>query len=303
MGLRVADRFLWDFWTIDRDGETYLYTLSAPRDPDPETRHGRARVDLAVSRDLRAWDYHGPVLEPGPEGAWDDLTIWTGSVAARPEGGWAMLYTGRTRADDGRAQRIGLALSDDLVGWRKHHGPVIEADPIRYRVAPDGACAWRDPWLEWQNGEWHAYVTAQHPGGSHMDAGCIAHATSTDLVRWTVRPPITDERLCEHLEVPQILHDSCAERGAGASMLVNVYPHFVPEGSFLPRACMSLLYRRCTPDEPFRFARVVEAWPSDARYIVKQVRPGIGLCWLGRQTDGTFLGEIGEPFPLDLARD
>ena len=203
-----------------------------------------------------------------------------------------MLYTGRSRGEGGRVQRVGLALSDDLYLWTKHPGPVIEADPVRYRTADaEGHCHWRDPWLEWRDGCWHAWITAQRPEGEAMVSGTVAHATGDDLVRWTVHPPVTDEALAEHLEVPQVLGDR---------MLANVYPHHVPPASPLPRACMSLLFERAGTGEPFRFARVVEAWPTDARYVLKRVAPGVGLCWLGRQADGTFLGEIGEPFALDL---
>lgn len=292
MGLRLADRFVWDFWTISHAGTHHLYALSAPRHADPETRHDAARVDHATSRDWREWTHHGPVLEAGAAGAWDDLAIWTGSVAARPGGGFAMLYTGRSRGEGGRVQRVGLALSDDLHEWTKHPGPVIGADPAHYRTADaDGLCHWRDPWLEWRDGRWHAWITAQRPGGDPALSGTVAHATSDDLVAWTVHPPVTDEALAEHLEVPQVLGDR---------MLANVYPHHVPAASPLPRACMSLLFEREGEGEPFRFARVVESWPTDARYVLKRVAPGVGLCWLGQQADGTFLGEIGEPFALDL---
>jgi hypothetical protein len=109
-------------------------------------------------------------------------------------------------------------------------------------------------------------------------------------VAWIVRPPVVTERLTEHLEVPQRVAD-------GAGMLLNVYPHHVPNGGRLPRRCMSLLYRR--DGDHYRFDRILENWPSDARYILKSVRPGIGLCWLGEQEDGRFLGIISDPFPFD----
>jgi len=38
-----------------------------------------------------------------------------------------MLYTGSSRAEAGRIQRIGLATSADLNSWVKHDGPVLEA--------------------------------------------------------------------------------------------------------------------------------------------------------------------------------
>lgn len=293
MGFALPDRFIWDFWTIEHGGLCWLYALTAPRHHDPDTRHNAARVDLMTSRDLMSWDYRGPVLEPGSTGAWDDLAIWTGSVAACPDGGFAMLYTGRCRAEEGRVQRIGLARSDDLITWRKRSQPVIEADPKLCRLkGARGSTNWRDPWLEWDSGRtlWRAWITAQHPDGPVETSGTIALAESPDLVSWTVRPPVIADRLCEHLEVPQLL-------AGGHGMLVNTYGHFVPENSSLPRKCMSLLFR--DEGSGFEFDRIVESWPSDARYILKQVRPGVGLCWLGEQSNGRFLGEISDPFDFD----
>ena len=299
MGLRLPDRFLWDFWTITHGGTHHLYALSAPRHADPETRHDAAQVEHATSTDWRSWTHHGPALEPGRPSAWDDMTIWTGSVAAVPPergGGFAMLYTGRCRAENGRVQRVGLALSDDLYAWRKHPDPVIEADPALYRTCDAaGECHWRDPWLEWRGGQWHAWITAQRPEGDAMLSGTVAHATSDDLVRWTVHPPVTDEGLAEHLEVPQVL----GVANGRERMLASTYAKHVPAASPLPRACLSMLFER-VGNEPFRFTRAVEAWPTDARYMVRRVAPGVGLCWLGMQADGTFLGEIGEPFALDV---
>lgn len=294
MALRRKDRFLWDFWTIELDGLTWLFMLTAPRDPDPETRHDRARVEVATSRDLTDWEWRGVALEPGPPGAWDDFTIWTGSVAADPAGGFAMLYTGRCRAEDGLVQRIGLARSDDLLHWTKHPDPVLEADPHLYRQrGDDGLTHWRDPWLSWDASEglWRALVTAQHPDGPGDTAGCIALAESPDLVTWTQRPPVTDERLTEVLEVPQVID-------GGGKILVSVNPHHVPGDGKLPKSCMSLLYRRA--GDGYSFDRIVESWPSDSRYMLRQVRPGTGLCWMGDDGAGGFDGAISDPFPLSL---
>lgn len=288
----MEDRFLWDFWTVEHAGLTWLYALSAPRDPDAETRHNRARVDLLTSANLRDWTWQGVALEPGDPGAWDDLAIWTGSVAEDPSGGWAMLYTGRARAEDGRVQRIGLARSDDLKVWHKHPAPVLEADPTFYRLSGRrGSTNWRDPWLVRHGSGWRAYVTAQHPDGPVETSGTVALADSEDLITWRVHPPVVRARLAEHLEVPQLL--------SNGAMLTSTYAHHVPMGSQLPQACMSLLFR---PDGTgFDLARIVEQWPSDSRYILKEVRPGVGLCWMGRQEDGEFLGWISDPFPIDVA--
>lgn len=297
MTLALPGRLLWDFWTVEAtaaDGRalTWLYALSAPFDPDPNSRHARARVEIFSSPDLSDWTHHGVALAPGPAGAWDDMAIWTGSVAADPAGGWVMLYTGRNWAEKGRVQRIGLARSADLVSWERHRDPVMEADPALYRVSGrNGSTNWRDPWLERGAEGWTAWITAQHPDGPVGGSGTVARATSPDLLRWTVHPPVIAERLTEHLEVPQIV-------AGGDAMLLNTYAHHVDPAGPLPRECLSLLFRR--GGDGFAFERIVERWPADARYVIKEVRPGVGLCWLGEQADGTFLGQVSDPFDLVL---
>ena len=58
----------------------------------------------------------------GDPGSWDDLMLWTMHVSADPhnEGSWRMFYTGLSRRDQGRVQRVGLAVSDDLYHWTKY---------------------------------------------------------------------------------------------------------------------------------------------------------------------------------------
>ena len=52
--LHLDNNYLWDFWTLQHQGQTHLYYLNAPRDIDhPEDRHKRARVGHAVSSDLK----------------------------------------------------------------------------------------------------------------------------------------------------------------------------------------------------------------------------------------------------------
>jgi beta-fructofuranosidase len=67
-------------------------------------------------------------LAPGSAGSWDDASTWTGSVMAGLDR-WFVLYTGTAHCEGGLVRRIGLAESDDLIHWRKHAQPVLEADP------------------------------------------------------------------------------------------------------------------------------------------------------------------------------
>ena len=74
-----------------------------------------------------------PVLEPGPEGAWDSFTLeWPNVVAA--EGGFVMFYSGRESRNGQRM--IGRATSEDGITWTKYDNPsttdelFAESDPV-----------------------------------------------------------------------------------------------------------------------------------------------------------------------------
>jgi beta-fructofuranosidase len=128
--LRLPDHWIWDSWlATGDDGEHHLFFLRASRALlNPERRHDHAAVGHAVSRDLRSWELMPDALVHADSPAWDDMTIWTGSVVRAPDGSWRMFYTGRSRSDGGRVQRIGVAASSDLVTWERG-GLLLEADP------------------------------------------------------------------------------------------------------------------------------------------------------------------------------
>ena len=129
--LSSREDWIWDSWIAD-DGERYhLFFLKAPRAlRDPRLRHERARIGHATSLDLVDWDVHEDALGPASEG-FDDLALWTGSVARGDDGVWRMYYTALNSEGRGeRDQRIGMAESDDLMTWRRAaHEPLIAPDP------------------------------------------------------------------------------------------------------------------------------------------------------------------------------
>jgi beta-fructofuranosidase len=75
----------------------------------------------AVSTDGINWRRVANALFIGDPGSWDDLMLWTMHVSPDPhqEGRWRMFYTGLSRREQGRMQRLGMAVSDDLYYWRK----------------------------------------------------------------------------------------------------------------------------------------------------------------------------------------
>lgn len=208
--LRLAASWVWDFWIAD-DGERYhLFFLKASRALlDPDRRHWRASIGHATSPDLVNWTEHADALLPDDPPTFDDLATWTGSIVREPSGLWRMFYTAVNRAEGGIAQRISSVVSDDLFIWRREPGrQVLEPDgrwyeTVETRQWPDQA--WRDPWV-FRDGElWHMLITARADRGDPDDRGVIGHATSTDLVRWTVQPPLSEPGAgFGHVEVVQV---------------------------------------------------------------------------------------------------
>lgn len=208
--LRLASSWVWDFWLADDGEQHHLFFLKASRALiDPDRRHWRATVGHATSTDLVTWTEHADALIPDDSPAFDDLATWTGSVVRDDDGRWRMFYTAVDRAGDGLVQRISSVVSDDLFTWhREPDRQVLEPDPRWYETAatrqwPDQA--WRDPWVFRDHSGWHMLITARADSGDPDDRGVVGHATSPDLLRWTVQPPLSSPGAgFGHVEVLQV---------------------------------------------------------------------------------------------------
>jgi beta-fructofuranosidase len=245
-------------------------------------------------------------LRPGPPGAWDDLATWTGSVIEH-DGRWYMLYTGISGAERGLVHRIGLAVSDDLMTWRKHPGnPVLQADGRWYELLDLTSWrdqSWRDPWLfRGRDGLFHVLITARAGDGAADGRGVIGHARSRDLVRWQVLPPVTAPGEFAQVEVPQlvrldghrhILFSACAEDhsrqrssrlGPGQGGTFS-YSARTPAGPYRPSAAPI-----APGDGPLGTpyaGKLVEAAPGDWRFLAFCINRG-----------GAFAGELTDPLPV-----
>jgi beta-fructofuranosidase len=204
--------YLWDLWLIRRHGCYHVFYLQAPRTaPAGVERHDLATVGHATSFDLVHWKEHGIALAAGPAGSWDDLCLWTGSVIEK-DSRFYMLYTGRNR-DAPHVQKIGLAISDDLYRWEKHRGnPVSSADPRWYDTLSIGRYPtedWRDPYLYYNADDrtYYALITARDVATVPPYGGCVALATSPDLVNWECRPPLCAPGFYKEMECPQIVRN------------------------------------------------------------------------------------------------
>lgn len=204
--LTSRDDWIWDSWVAD-DGERYhLFFLKAPRAlEDPDLRHASARIGHATSVDLTDWEVHEDALGPSDTG-FDDLALWTGSVARGDDGVWRLYYTAINTGGQLSDQRIGMAESDDLFTWRRAASePLVEPDPCWYTMTAGGASeTWRDPFVFRAVDGWHMLITARDPTRERRFDGVLAHARSDDMRTWRLAPPLTEPAHFGQLEVAQV---------------------------------------------------------------------------------------------------
>jgi beta-fructofuranosidase len=297
---------LWDFW-LARDAETHhLFFLQAPRSiRDPALRHVNATIGHAISTDLTSWTVVEDALASGPAGSWDEVATWTGSVVPH-DGRWYMFYTGAQRRGSTNVQRVGAAISDDLMHWSKVPGPLFSADSRWYETLADGDWfeeAWRDPWVfEGDDGRWHALVTARVPEGAVDGRGVIGHAMSDDLRTWEVAPPLSRPGEFGHLEVPQV-----AEVAGGWRLVFSCDARRVSRSRRLrlgdPAGDTTYLAAAEGPLGPFDLTTARPALPPDL-YSGRITHRADGTAvWLAfRHLDGAgrFVGELTDPIELTL---
>jgi beta-fructofuranosidase len=210
MALKLPGQWVWDSWYAFDGEKHHAFYLQASRAlGDPNRRHRNTSVGHAVSTDLKNWTVLRDALTPSESPAFDSWTTWTGSVI-RHDGKWWMFYTGTSREDAGQRQSVGLALSDDLIHWEKHvpaagaGEPLVAADPRWYQTLAGGFKLepFRDPWVFRfkdpdgnEFGDWHMLTTASAADSQtgNQDA-VMAHATSPNLLDWTVQSPLSSPR-------------------------------------------------------------------------------------------------------------
>jgi len=317
MAFALDDYWIWDFWIAREGADYHLFFLHAPKAlGDPELRHWHATVGHAVSTDLRDWSFIGACFRPSSEPAWDDGTTWTGSVL-RHEGLWHFFYTGTTKAEDCRKQRIGLATSADLNDWQRHPAsPIVDLDSRFYEEYDPATWhdrALRDPWVMRNptGPGFRMWFTARVKDGAPDGRGVIGTALSDDLIRWRVEPPLTKPGDFGECEVPQYLElggrsyllfctsvrrtsearrAALASRGARPETGTHYFvadapqgPWRLGDGPFLASDATTSLYA----------GRIVED-PAG--------RPVL-LGTIGFQPDGGYLGIVSDPIPVEALPD
>jgi beta-fructofuranosidase len=307
--LDLPDQWVWDFWVIRAQGTFRAFFLKAPRAlEDPERRHRHASVGHAVSADLTNWSFLPDAVVPQSPPAFDDLAVWTGSVVADPAGGWRMFTTGISVADHGLVQRIGASWSPDLITWQRQPGPILEADERWYATQGTGQreTHWRDPWVFQAGGIWHLVATAK---SVTTGTAVVAHAVSSDLVGWEIRPPLSlPSRRFAQAEVITVM-PVLGRWALTFSCMADEMPHDPPGAGGVwsmrvPESAFTTLDGRSEPildlDDAIRLT-------SEQLYVGRPVPIGDHearfLAFRHHDESGRFVGGVIDPLELEWLAD
>lgn len=198
----------------------------------------------AVSTNGVNWRRVRNALFIGDPGSWDDLMLWTMHVTPDPHqaGRWRMFYTGLSRRDRGRIQRIGLATSNDLyhwekqpVNWEDNRGPhdpprvqearkqsqgkvtspvidrnscfPLEPDPKYYESELSEGRGWvsfRDPYFfSCDIGNW-LLASGRVKTGPIVRRGCVCLMKEGEAGHFEAHPALHHPMLYDDVEVPNV---------------------------------------------------------------------------------------------------
>lgn len=173
------------------------------------------KIGHAISQNLINWTPLEPALRTGRVGALDSGHVFAPFVI-KHNGTYYMFYTGNVVGVG--SSRIFLATSEDLCSWQRYgDGPIFSSDPnwAAYRPAgylggPAGPAGCRDPHIIRHPA--HSFILyfaewlkADPQRGNANVFGCIAAATSSDLIHWKDRGPVLIRKDSCHEE-----HSYCA---------------------------------------------------------------------------------------------
>lgn len=205
-----------DLHIVRAGNEYHLFTEQLRREIPDSQFAGNRVVGHYVSKDMFDWEPLPDSIACGKAGEFDAYTIYHMGVYVH-EGMWYMHYTGLDKPGAGQQQAVGLATSKDGIKWTKHpNNPVLRADTRWYEPAippeatyqkKDGGRLWfRDPFVirNAKTGEFGMIVIARDKE-KHPDVrGCLAWATSKDMINWQAQPPIFSPGRFHTIETPSI---------------------------------------------------------------------------------------------------
>ena len=197
MSFQPDGYYAWDLWFAHDGEKQHIYYLQASKEAcghDLHKRHNLSGVGHAVLKDANFVEVsREPVFSASTaDNAWDNLSIWTGSIIKDPDSNkYLMFYTARRREDEPiwtpseyqRPQNIGLAFSEDLIHWKRHplsiDKPVI-ANPGKDNEMGFDGVAWRDPYLI-KIGDWYLFNHPKHSLRSSEFSASVDYAIEHDI--------------------------------------------------------------------------------------------------------------------------
>lgn len=223
---------LWDLWPVQlKSGEKAAIAggvlwmiLAAPALPDPNERHGVARIRLVLEKD-GAWHDFGYFM---PEGFCPGQREWAGSAVFDPHSGRVTLYytvAGRRGdVDVGFEQRLfdvsaALHVNGDKISFSDWRSPreIIQAEGHYYTIVDGSQCVpgfikgFRDPayFCDSADGQEYVVFTASRAQSADPFNGCIGIARAVmknGVKQWQIMPPIVDaDGVNNELERPHIV--------------------------------------------------------------------------------------------------
>ncbi len=135
----------------------------------------------AVSTDCINWERVKNAIFVGDPGEWDDDMLWTMNVVKRGDGHFEMFYTGLSQREKGHLQRIGKAVSSDLMTWTKVEEAPYPLEPAwpHYESKTDNLRKWvsfRDPFYFKENETEYLLMCARTNKGCMSRRGCVGVA-------------------------------------------------------------------------------------------------------------------------------
>jgi beta-fructofuranosidase len=205
VGFRSSE--IGDVDVVRHDGLFHLFHLVLPN---------HDYIAHAVSEDGLVWRRVPNALFIADPGGWDDDMLWTMHVTPNPHGPqrWRMFYTGLAMREQGRVQRVGAAVSDDLFTWeRVDNGYPLEIDPEIYEASLEDGRNWvsfRDPFFFEHDGEGYLLAAGRVDHGPSIRRGCVALAHETTPNRFEFMDPLYHPGRYDDVEVPGVFElDGC----------------------------------------------------------------------------------------------
>ena len=190
----------WEIGDIDvfvQNGVYHLFHLIIPN---------HDYIAHAISTDGISWRRVDNALFVGHPGAWDDDMLWT-MHATRRGNLYYLFYTGLAIRDRGMIQKIGIAISDDLIRWEKRktgNFPIGSCGPHYEDLNnnPRGWLSFRDPYYYEEEGQAYLLVCGRSAEGPFSRRGCVGLLQLTEDNNLAMHTALLYPRMYDDVECP-----------------------------------------------------------------------------------------------------